>query len=159
MNLFSDIFGCRHQLLTIVYAGLHLAFRNNNQRCENPFVKERLCVTLRYLVTGDAQLTIAANYRISPTVVGRIISETCGAIWDALHDEGYMKPQNSEDEWKQIAKDFEMKWNFPNALGAIDGKHVVIQAPAISGSSFFNYNKQHSIVLMAVCTALYRFFS
>ena len=89
-------------------------------------MKERDCVTLRYLVTGDAQVTIAVNYRMSPTVVGCIISETCGAIWDALHDEGYMKPPNSEDEWKQIAKDFEMKWNFPNALGAIDGEHVVI---------------------------------
>lgn len=119
--------------------------------------RERLCVTLRYLVTGDAQVTIAANYRMSPSVVGRIISETCGAIWDALHEEGYIKPPNSEDEWKQIAKDFEIKWNFPNALGAIDGKHVVIQAPARSGSSFFNYKKQHSIVLMAVCSALYRF--
>ena len=119
--------------------------------------RERLCVTLRYLVTGDAQVTIAANYRMSPSVVGRIISETCGAIWDALKDEGYVKPPNSEDEWKQTAKDFEMKWNFPNALGAIDGKHVVIQAPARSGSAFFNYKKQHSIVLMAVCSALYRF--
>ena len=34
---------------------------------------ERLCVTLRYLVTGDAQVTIAANYRMSPSVVGCII--------------------------------------------------------------------------------------
>ena len=90
--------------------------------------RERLCVTLRYLVTGDAQVTIAASYRMSPSVVGRIISETCGAIWDALNDEGYIKPPNSEDEWKQVAKDFEMKWNFPNALGAIDGKHVLVQA-------------------------------
>ena len=95
--------------------------------------RERLCVTLRYLVTGDAQVTIAANYQMSPTIVGRIISEKCGAIWEALHDKGYVKPLKSEDEWKQIAKDFELKWNFPNALGAIDGKHALIQAPARSG--------------------------
>ena len=42
--------------------------------------RERLCVALRYLVTGDEQVTIAANYRMSPAIVGRIISETCKAI-------------------------------------------------------------------------------
>ena len=42
--------------------------------------RERLCVALRYLVTGDEQVTIAANYRMSPAIVGRRISETCKAI-------------------------------------------------------------------------------
>ena len=43
-------------------------------------VDQRLLITLRYLTTGDAHTTIAANYRISPTTVGRIISETCNAL-------------------------------------------------------------------------------
>ncbi|XP_057296247.1 uncharacterized protein LOC130625202 [Hydractinia symbiolongicarpus] len=43
------------------------------------------------------------------------------------------------------------------AIWAIDGKHVGMQAPARLGSAFFNYKKQHSIVLMAVCSALYKF--
>ena len=42
---------------------------------------ERLTVTLRFLATGDAQVTIAASYRISPTTVGHIIKETCQVIW------------------------------------------------------------------------------
>ena len=42
---------------------------------------ERLAVTLRYLVTGDAQCTIAASYRMSPSTIGRIITETCSALW------------------------------------------------------------------------------
>ena len=31
---------------------------------------ETLCVTMWYLVTGDAQVIIAANCRMSPAVVG-----------------------------------------------------------------------------------------
>ena len=42
-------------------------------------------------------------------------------------------------------------------MGAIDGKHVVMQAPNRSGSSFFNYKKSFPIVLMAVCDANYLF--
>ena len=40
-------------------------------------VDQRLYVTLRYLVTGDANVTIAASYRMSQTTVGRIVKETC----------------------------------------------------------------------------------
>ena len=32
--------------------------------------EERLCITLRYLVTGDAKITIASSYSVSPTTVG-----------------------------------------------------------------------------------------
>ena len=38
---------------------------------------ERLCVTLRYLATGDSQTTTGTTYGIRPTTMGRIISETC----------------------------------------------------------------------------------
>ena len=50
----------------------------------------------------------------------------------------------------QIAKQFYDRWNFPNALGAIDGKHITIQKPAGSGSFCYNYKHTHSVVLMAV---------
>ena len=69
--------------------------------------RERLCVALRYLVTGDAQVTKAANYRMRPAITGRIVNETCKAIWDELINKGYLDYPSSEHDWLKVAQEFE----------------------------------------------------
>ncbi len=118
---------------------------------------ERLCVTLRYLCAGDAQITLATCYRMSPAVVGRVVKETAEVIWNNLKDRKFIDPPTHPQNWLEISNEFSNKWNFPHCLGAIDGKHVVIQAPPRCGSLYFNYKKTHSIVLLAVCNANYEF--
>ena len=100
--------------------------------------------------------TIAFSYRVGHSTVCGIINETCKAIWDALMPI-YLKSPSTEDEWRKISEDFLEQWNFPNCVGAIDGKHVVIQAPHNTGSEYFNYKGSFSIILMAICDANYCF--
>ena len=119
--------------------------------------EQRLAVTLRYLTTGDAHTTIGASYRISPTTVGRIIHEMCLSIWNRLNEKGCMIAPTTDEEWIKVADDFEIRWNFPNCLRAIDGKHIHMFAPPNAHSSYYNYKGTHSIVLMAVCDSKYRF--
>lgn len=70
-----------------------------------------------------------------------------------------MHPQfpTSEDEWLNIAQDFDTRWQFPNCLGAIDGKHIAISPPHGAGSYYYNYKGFNSMVLMAIANANYEF--
>lgn len=80
---------------------------------------------------------------------------TCRAIEQQMMASQFPRP--TEDMWRDIALQFLEKWNFPNCLGAIDGKHITIVSPAHSGSLFFNYKRSFSIVLLALVDADYRF--
>lgn len=99
--------------------------------------------------------TIALSYRMGERTVSKIVSQVCEALWRRLQPI-YM-PEPTIEMWKNIAADYERKWQFYNCLGAVDGKHIAIRKPLLSGSSFFNYKQYFSIVLMATVDANYRF--
>ena len=89
------------------------------------------------------------------STVRQIVLETCKVLWDVLAPEEFPKP--TMNSWLETATRFDVKWNFPNCVGAIDGKHVMINCPSNSGSLYYNYKYQFSIVLMAVVNADYKF--
>lgn len=99
---------------------------------------------------------LAWNFHVGHTTVHSIIKDTCQTIWTVLSPL-YLKTPQSPQEWKNISEGFWNNWNFPHCLGALDGKHINIQAPPKSGSQFFNYKKSFSIVLMAACDSEYKF--
>ena len=119
--------------------------------------EERLAVTLRHLATGESQQSISFSFPIGRTTVNNIITETCKAIWDVFCPL-YLKHPTCPEECLHIPNEFETLWNFPNCVGAIDGKHIAIECPRNSGSLFYNYKGFFSMVLLAVCDAKYCFY-
>jgi hypothetical protein len=59
--------------------------------------------------------------------------------------------------WSPISEYFETSLNFPHCLGAMDGNHVLLQAPVISESDFYKYKSKFGIVLFALVEANYNF--
>ncbi|KAL5243347.1 hypothetical protein ACI65C_010757 [Semiaphis heraclei] len=118
-------------------------------------VGEILTATLRYLASGESMVSIMYSFRIGKATITKIIYECCTVLWDTLYKKVLLQPIRSN--WVQVAKQFYEQWQIPNCCGALDGKHVVHQAFANSGSTNFNYKGSHSTVLLALCDANYYF--
>ena len=110
---------------------------------------KRLTLTLRFLATGESFRSLSFLFRISKSAISYIVQEVCRAIVANLAC-AYLKVTSTESEWMKIAQQFYDRWNFPNDLRAIDGKHITIQKPASGGSFYYNYKHTHAVVLLAV---------
>jgi len=111
---------------------------------------------LRYLSSGANYKVLEELFRIPYNTISLIVKETTEAIWKVLQPE-YLVTPSSEEKWLAVAEGFAKKWDYPFALGAIDGKHCVVQAFDNTGSLFHNYKGTFSLVLMAICDADLKF--
>jgi len=68
-----------------------------------------------------------------------------------------MKTPSKPEEWKDVARGFQEKWNFPHVLDVVDGKHIAIRKPPGSGSYYYNYKKFFSIGLFAAVDSNHKF--
>lgn len=107
------------------------------------------------MATGDSYRTIGFSFLVGWSKVAGIVPSVAQDIWDCLV--GKYMPIPKEEDWRAIAAQFLERWNFPNCLGSIDRKHVVIQAPLCSGSQFYNYKGTYSVVHLAVEDVFYCF--
>jgi hypothetical protein len=66
-----------------------------------------------------------------------IIREVTRALRSTLQE--FITVPKTTQEWLNIANEFWQLWQFPLCLGALDGKHISIHPPTLSGSHYFNY--------------------
>lgn len=104
----------------------------------------------RFLASGDS-MSLSYQYLIGLTTVTNIIKETCNAIWVCLQKK-VLPSSFTENEWLNIAYEFEQTWNFPHCIGAIDGKHILIQVCNI-------FNLKIMLLLCKIIKLQTKFFS
>lgn len=116
----------------------------------------KLAVTLRMLATGHSNRDSSYNFLVSDSAISLFVPEVCQAILDQYTDEVMPLPRTPED-WKEIEQEFKERWNVPHAVGALDGRHCPIEKPQGGGSLYYNYKNFHSVVLMGLVDADYKF--
>ena len=109
---------------------------------------EQCCIFLRYVASGESYRSLEYQFRVSRRSISRIIPTVAKAIIDELQHQ-YSETPNTVDEWLIISEKFYQRWNFPNMIGAVDGKQIVLEQPNKSGSHYGNYKGTDSILLMA----------
>ncbi|XP_048247699.1 putative nuclease HARBI1 [Haliotis rufescens] len=114
----------------------------------------KLAVTLRFLATGDSHHSLMYNVRLAHNTISGMIVSVCNAILDVMEAEVMKTPIEPQD-WLQVAERFQGRWQFPPVLGALGGKHIAIQKPSNSGSTYYNYEGFCSIVLIGLVDADY----
>ncbi|CAN7987440.1 unnamed protein product, partial [Ixodes pacificus] len=105
--------------------------------------EDRLEMTLRFLASGDSLRSLYYQYLAGHSTVHSIVYSMCTALYNYLR----------QRYWRGVARKFEEIWNYPHCLGAIDGKHINMFAPPNTGSEYFNYMGNFSLVLLAAVDA------
>lgn len=87
------------------------------------------------MATGESFRSLAFAFRISQSYITRIVKLVLESLSNRLTP--ILLPTPTQEDMIEISKDFWKKWNFPNGVGAIDGKHIRNFSPKNSGSLFF----------------------
>nr|XP_023011716.1 uncharacterized protein LOC111502002 isoform X2 [Leptinotarsa decemlineata] len=109
--------------LTRIISPLIEKIDTNMRECVS--AEERILITLRYLATGETFMSVSLYFARGESTVRKIIKESTEIIWNALKDIYMTIP--TREQFKHIADRFELLWNLPNCIGALDGKHIRIE--------------------------------
>lgn len=116
----------------------------------------KLAITLRHIASGSKYASMKFGWRVPHNTQSIIVRDVCKAI-QAEYLQELMTCPSTPEGWKDVAQQFEARWNLPHAVGALDGKHVACRCPPKTGSQYFNYKGFYSVVLLALVDADYKF--
>lgn len=108
----------------------------------------RVSVSLWRLATPSDDWTIGHLFGTSKSSVGAIVQEFCDVMSKKLLLKYINIPTGGRLE--MVVGEFKSRWVFPQCVGAIDGSHIPIKAPADFHADYYNRKGWYSIILQAI---------
>ena len=99
--------------------------------------------------------TISHLFGVGVSTVCVIVHEFSQVIVEQLSSQYITIP--FRQDLRRIVDDFELKWNFPQCVGAIDGTHLPIVSPKENALDYYNRIGYHSVILQALVDHEYTF--
>ena len=128
-----------------------------NTNCREPLAAGlKIALTLRFLATGESYHSLGFQFRIGHNTASLFVPQVCDAIREEYEAEQFTTPSTPAG-WLEVEKKFSVRWNWHHCCGALDGKHVKIVKPKHGGSNYYCFKGFHSIILMALVDADYKF--
>lgn len=105
----------------------------------------------RYLATRMSFRSLSVTFWMNDYRLCKCVLPVVDAIWNNFYKRHLSVPDQKESE--EIGVEFSKQWNFVNAIGCIDSKHMRIKCPKQSETTYFN-RKYFSIVFVTNCSVL-----
>ena len=110
---------------------------------------KQVLITLRFLATGDLQVTGDTFAGLHKSTVSRVVRSVCLALARKLNQ--FVKYPESREVKDQVKQGFYERAGFPCVIGCVDGTHVRIISPTESEPDYVNRKGYHSINVQGIC--------
>lgn len=111
---------------------------------------KRLAICLSFLSTGATYRDIGIMYRVSKQAVHHHVHKIVSSLLVSFVPQNIVLPTSPHEVQATIAG-FEAKYRMPMCVGAIDGTHIPILAPARYGNCYYcAYKGFHSLIALCI---------
>ena len=112
---------------------------------------DKVLISLKTLASGSYQNCSKDFMHVSQPTVSRVFSSFVNSIVSKASQFIHM-PRNEMEIAKNIS-DFQLITGMPKVVGAVDGSHISMIAPAYDEYAYVNRKQFHSINMQAICDA------
>lgn len=120
-------------------------------------VKQQMEVFLRYVGDPGFQNGVAEDIGIHQSTVSKTITNVSQKIFDKSHY--WIKFPSLPNEIMEAKREWQLRYNFPSAVGAIDCTHILINKPHEHGDEYVNRKGLTTLNVQATCNAEEKFTS
>ena len=118
-------------------------------------VQQRLAITIWCMATCADYRTIGHLFGVAKCTVCTIIHDTCAAFVKVFLSRIIKFP--TEEALKRTIAGFDLKWQFIQCAGAIDGCNIPVKPPSQHHTDYYNRKGWYSVILQAVVDHDYLF--